>query len=146
MTAYARGINDAPKMAALGAFFLLTSTTNSTWVTYSIVTVAVVAGSVILGHRVATELVGKGAPLQPDQHARAGVATGALVTAGAYFGVPLSTSQMHAGSKAGIHGHSEVVRSALRGMVLAWLVTLPAAGLLAIAASYVTTNYLTSII
>ncbi len=142
MTAYARGINDAPKMAALGAFFLITSTTNSTWVTYSIVTVAVVAGSLLLGHRVALELIGKDVPLEHNQRARAGIATAALVTAGAYFGAPMSTSQVHAGSKAGSHGHSEVIRSALRGMALAWLVTLPAAGLLAVATSYLGTRYL----
>lgn len=144
MTAYARGINDAPKMAALGAFFLLTGSVDSTLVTYSIVTVAVVFGSLLLGHRVALELVGKDVHLEHDQHTRAGFATAALVTAGAYFGAPMSTSQVHAGSKAGVHGRSAVIRSALRGMALAWLVTLPAAGLLAIAASYIWPRYLAS--
>ncbi len=142
MTAYARGINDAPKMAALGAFFLIISTASSMWVTYSIVTVAVVLGSLVLGHRVALELIGKDFPLQQNQRARAGIATAALVTAGAYFGAPMSTSQVQAGSKAGSHGRSVVIRSALRGMALAWLVTLPAAGLLAIATSYVWPRYL----
>ncbi len=142
MTSYARGINDAPKMAALGAFFLITSSTNSMWVTYSIVTVAVVLGSLVLGHRVALELIGKDVPLQQNQRARAGFATAAIVTAGAYFGAPMSTSQVHAGSKAGSHGRSVIVRAALRSMALAWLVTLPAAGLLAIAASYVWPRYL----
>jgi PiT family inorganic phosphate transporter len=142
MTAYARGINDAPKMAALGAFFLLTSSASSMWVTYSIVTIAVVLGSLVLGHRVALELIGKDVPLEHNQRARAGIATAALVTAGAYFGAPMSTSQVQAGSKAGSHGRSVVIRSALRGMALAWLVTLPAAGLLAIATSYVWPRYL----
>ncbi len=145
MTAYARGLNDAPKMAALGAFFLLTGSVDPRLVTYSIVTVAVIFGSLLLGHRVALELVGKDVHLEHDQHTRAGFATAALVTAGAYLGAPLSTSQVHAGSKAGIVGRSEVIRSSLQGMALAWLVTLPAAGLLAIASSYVWTRFLVSL-
>ncbi len=146
MTCYARGINDAPKMAALGAFFLITTSVDSMFVTYSIVTVAVVLGSLVLGHRVALELIGKDFPLQQNQRSRAGIASAALVTAGAYFGAPMSTSQVQVGSKAGSHGRSVVVRAALRSMALAWLVTLPAAGLLAIATSYVFPKYLASIL
>src|SRR5207245_550250 len=36
-TAYARGINDAPKMAALGAFFFLAGSADAVLVPYSIV-------------------------------------------------------------------------------------------------------------
>jgi len=48
---YARGINDAPKMAALGAFFLLANPSEAAWVLYSIVALAVLLGSLVLGHR-----------------------------------------------------------------------------------------------
>src|SRR5438552_3565943 len=66
------------------------------------------------------------------QRLQAGIVTAALVSVGAYLGAPLSTTHVHAGSTAGIGGRKEVIVSALRGIVLPWLVTLPAAGLLAI--------------
>jgi len=132
-TAYARGINDAPKMAALGAFFFVAGSTYAVWGPYSIVAVAIVAGSLVLGHRVALELVKRVVPLDHTQRLQAGIVTAALVSVGAYLGAPLSTTHVHAGSTAGIGGKKEVIVRALRGMVLPWLVTLPVAGLLAVA-------------
>ena len=131
-TAYARGINDAPKMAALGAFFFLAGSADAVLVPYSIVAAAIVVGSLVLGHRVALTLVDRAVPLDHTQRLQAGLATAALVSAGAYLGAPLSTTHVHAGSTAGIGGRKEVIVSSLRGMVLPWLVTLPAAGLLAV--------------
>src|SRR5437762_5525894 len=131
-TAYARGINDAPKMAALGAFFFLAGSADAVFVPYSIVAAAIVVGSLVLGHRVALTLVERAVPLDHTQRLQAGLATAALVSAGAYLGAPLSTTHVHAGSTAGIGGRKEVIVSTLRGMVLPWLVTLPAAGLLAV--------------
>ena len=131
-TAYARGANDAPKMAVLGGFFLVANSVESVWVPYSIVAVAVLVGSLVLGRRVAQTLIGRAFPLDHGQRLRAGIATAALVSAGAYFGAPLSTTHVHAGATAGASGLKESIRWALRGMVLPWLVTLPAAGLLAI--------------
>jgi phosphate/sulfate permease len=131
-TAYARGINDAPKMAALGAFFFVAGSTYAVWGPYSIVAVAIVAGSLVLGHRVALELVKHVVPLDHTQRLQAGIVTATLVSVGAYLGAPLSTTHVHEGSTAGIGGKKEVIVSALRGMVLPWLVTLPAAGLLAV--------------
>ncbi len=121
-TAYARGINDAPKMAALGAFF--------------VVAVAVFFGSLVLGHRVAVTVMGKHTSLDQVQRSKAGAATALVVSAGAFLGAPLSTTQVHEGSNAGIGGRGSVVRSTLKGMLLAWLVTLPGAGIFAIAMSY----------
>jgi phosphate/sulfate permease len=140
-TAYARGINDAPKMAALGAFFFVAGSTYAVWGPYSIVAVAIVAGSLVLGHRVALELVKRVVPLDHTQRLQAGIVTAALVSVGAYLGAPLSTTHVHAGSTAGIGGKKEVIVSALRGMVLPWLVTLPAAGLLAIAVAFLVARF-----
>jgi PiT family inorganic phosphate transporter len=140
-TAYARGINDAPKMAALGAFFFVAGSTYAVWGPYSIVAVAIVAGSLVLGHRVALELVKRVIPLDHTQRLQAGIVTAALVSVGAYLGAPLSTTHVHAGSTAGIGGRKEVIVSAMRGMVLPWLVTLPAAGLLAIAIAFLAARF-----
>jgi inorganic phosphate transporter, PiT family len=131
-TAFARGVNDAPKMAVLGAFFFAANSIESTWVPYSIVALAVVFGSMFLGHRVATTLTRRAPPLDQGQRFRAGVATAVLVSAGAYLGAPLSTTHVHSGAVAGASGLKQSVVRALRSMVLPWLVTLPAVGLLAI--------------
>jgi len=119
-------------MAALGAFFFLAGSADAVFVPYSIVAAAIVVGSLVLGHRVALTLVERAVPLDHTQRLQAGLATAALVSAGAYLGAPLSTTHVHAGSTAGIGGRKEVIVSTLRGMVLPWLVTLPAAGLLAV--------------
>src|SRR5436309_14871034 len=85
-TAYARGINDAPKMAALGAFFFVAGSTYAVWGPYSIVSVAIVAGSLVLGHRVVLELVKRVVPLDHTQRLQVGIVTAALVSVGAYLG------------------------------------------------------------
>jgi len=136
-TAFARGVNDAPKMAVLGGFFLVANSVEAVWVPYSIVAVAVLVGSLVLGHRVALTLIGRAFPLDHGQRLRAGIATAALVSAGAFLGAPLSTTHVGAGASAGVSGLRESMRSALRGMVLPWLVTLPAAGLLAVAVAVI---------
>ena len=119
-------------MAVLGGFFLVANSVESVWVPYSIVAVAVLVGSLVLGRRVAQTLIGRAFPLDHGQRLRAGIATAAFVSAGAYFGAPLSTTHVHAGATAGASGLKESIRWASRGMVLPWLVTLPAAGFLAI--------------
>ncbi len=131
-TAFARGVNDAPKMAVLGGFFLAANSFEAVWVPYSIVAVAVVFGSLVMGHRVAITLTRRAVPLDQGQRLRSGVATAVLVSAGAYLGAPLSTTHVNAGATAGASGLRGEIRTALRGMVLPWLVTLPAVGLLAI--------------
>ncbi len=131
-TAFARGVNDAPKMAVLGGFFLAANSFEVVWVPYSIVAVAVVFGSLVMGHRVAITLTRRAVPLDQGQRLRSGVATAVLVSAGAYLGAPLSTTHVNAGAAAGASGLRGEIRTALRGMVLPWLVTLPAVGLLAI--------------
>ena len=134
---YARGINDAPKMAALGAFFLLANPSEAAWVPYSIVAVAVLLGSLVLGHRVVVTAIGRHAALDQVQRSKAGAATALVVSAGAFLGAPMSTTQVHEGSNAGIGGRGNVIKSSLKSMLLPWLVTLPGAGILAIAVSYV---------
>ena len=136
-TAFARGINDAPKMAALGAFFLLANPSESAWVPYSIIAVAVLLGSIVLGHRVVVTAIGKHASLDQVQKSKANAATALVVSAGALIGAPLSTTQVHQGSSAGVGGEKSAIRSSLRSMLLPWLVTLPGAGIFAVIVFFV---------
>src|SRR5439155_26901089 len=68
---------------------------------------------------------------------KAHAATAFLVSAGAYFGDAFSTTHVSDGAAAGHHGKKgrQFLGSALRGMATAWVVTLPMAGLFAVAAS-----------
>ncbi len=75
--------------------------------------------------------------LDHQQRLKAGLTTAALVSIGAVLGAPLSSTHVHAGASAGASGLKESIRTALHGMVLPWLVTLPASGLLATAVAIV---------
>jgi inorganic phosphate transporter, PiT family len=135
-TSYARGINDAPKIAALGSFLLFGSLTTVNWFPYAIVSVAVVLGALVLGHKV-TETVLAEAPIDQEKRLRAGFTTAALVSAGAILGTPLSTTHMHRGAIEGArHGLGGIVRTILKESLLPWCVTFPVAGILAIAVSF----------
>ena len=134
--AFARGVNDAPKMAALGTFLLLGTPQDTVWLPYVVVGVAVVAGSLVWGDRVAKTLIGH-TPQHRGHRLKAHAATAFLVSAGAYFGDAFSTTHVSDGAAAGHHGRKgrQFLGSALRGMATAWVVTLPMAGLFAVAAS-----------
>ena len=134
--AFARGVNDAPKMAALGAFLLLGTPEDSEWLPYLVVGFAVVVGSLVWGDRVAKTLIGR-SPQQRGHRLRAHAATAVLVSAGAYLGDAFSTTHVSDGAAAGHHGKRgrQFLGPALRGMATAWAVTLPMAGVLAIVAS-----------
>jgi phosphate/sulfate permease len=133
--AFARGINDAPKMAALGAFLLLGTPQDTIWLPYTVVAIAVVIGSLVWGDRVARTLIGH-TPQHRGHRLRAHAATAVLVSAGAYFGDAFSTTHVSDAAAAGHHKKGrQFLGPALRGMATAWIITLPMAGLLAIAAS-----------
>src|SRR6184192_4659026 len=89
--AFAREVNDAPKMAALGAFVLLGTSEDGVLLPYVIVGVAVVAGSLVWGDRVAKTLIGH-TPQQRGHRLKAHAATAVLISAGAYFGDAFSTT------------------------------------------------------
>jgi len=136
-TALARGINDAPKMVALGVILLPAGLQTKPWIPFLFVALAVFLGSIGWGRRVTRTLVGRLVPMARDRHVTAGVTTAALVSLGAILGAPLSTTHVASGATTGIGGgRKEHVRSTLKGFLLAWFVTLPAAGLLAIGASF----------
>ncbi len=133
-TAFARGINDAPKMASLGSFFLLGALQGAVWLPYIVVAVAVVLGSLVWGHRVTKTLTGRVARLDDDSRLRAGFTTAALVSVGTLFGAPVSTTHVSAGAATGTRAEEkEVLWTAARVEVLPWFVTFPVAGILAIA-------------
>ncbi|HZD13352.1 MAG TPA: inorganic phosphate transporter, partial [Candidatus Binatus sp.] len=59
-----------------------------------------------------------------------------LVSAGAIFGAPISTTHVTSGANAGARGgKKEVLFRVMKQIILSWAVTFPVAGLFAILAS-----------
>jgi len=132
-TSLARGMNDAPKIVALSlaASALGATTAMPTPVLYTVVTVAMVAGSLVAGLRVTRVLAEEVTPMDDREGFTANLVTAALVTAGAVHGLPMSTTHVASGGIFGAGAQRGTLdRRLLRNILLAWVVTLPAAALL----------------
>lgn len=133
---FARGLNDAPKLVAIGAFALVPGTMSSNELLW-IVTLAMATGSILAGQRVARRLGDDVLDLSHVEGAKANVTTAGLVGAAAFGGFPLSTTQVSASAIAGTAGThpGRLHRRTLRDFAIAWLVT-PLAGGVAAATVY----------
>jgi PiT family inorganic phosphate transporter len=131
---FARGLNDAPKIVALAlAAAALTPQATDLPIAalFAIVTVAMVAGSVAGGRRVTRLLAEDVTPMNHREGLAANGVTTLLVTTGAVFGLPMSTTHVSSGSIVGVGTvRDSVAWGTVRSMALAWVVTLPAAALL----------------
>lgn len=133
-TSLARGMNDAPKMVALGlAAAALASTTGvGAPALYLAVTAGMALGGLAAGRRVTHLLAEKVTPLDGSSGLAANGVTAILVTAGAVYGLPMSTTHVASGGIAGVGAvRGSANRATLRQMAFAWVVTLPASAALA---------------
>lgn len=136
-TSFARGMNDGPKIVALivAAGALQGSATLASPMLFVLVTCGMVAGSLVAGRRVTHVLAEKVTPMDHREGFIANLITAGLVTTGATLGLPMSTTHVSSG---GIFGagvqRSSLNTKTLRDIALAWVVTLPAAALLGVAA------------
>ena len=136
-TSFARGLNDAPKMVALilaGAVLVGDGISHSVW--FAVVTVAMVAGSLFGGLRVTRVLAERVTRMDHREGFVANLVAAALVGLGAWQGLPLSTTHVSTGAivGAGTTRAGAIDWRTVRGLGLAWIVTLPLAAALAIAA------------
>lgn len=131
----ARGMNDAPKIVALvlAASALGVTSTVGQAPLFMLVTAGMVLGSVVRGRRV-TRLLAEGVtPMDHREGFLANLVTAGLVTAGATLGLPMSTTHVSAGGIIGAGAQrSSLDKRTLGEMLLAWVVTLPAAAALGI--------------
>jgi inorganic phosphate transporter, PiT family len=129
-TSLARGMNDGPKIVALvaAASVLSGGMTVSTPALFGLVIMAMTVGSLVAGRRVTQVLAEKVTAMDHREGFTANLVTAGLVTAGAVHGLPMSTTHVSSG---GIFGAGALRRSlngrTLRNILLAWVVTLPAA-------------------
>ena len=135
-TSFFRGLNDTPKILALGVVAAGTTGVAAPWF-FVMVAVAMGAGSYLAGTRVTETLAGKVTRIAHDDGFAANLVTSALVGAASMFALPVSTTHVSAGAITGVGVRKQDVRwKMVRNMVLAWIVTLPVAALVA-ASAYV---------
>ena len=131
LTSFARGLNDTPKIVALGigaaAVFGI-----SGGPFYAAVAAGMGAGSLIAGFRVTETLAKKVTRMSPAEGFAANAVTTLLVGLASWAALPVSTTHVSSGAIIGIglhRGVKSVEWRTVRDVLLAWLVTLPAAAL-----------------
>jgi PiT family inorganic phosphate transporter len=131
---FARGLNDAPKIAAL----MLVGGAISPWFALAAVAVAMMAGGILSVRRVAETMALKVTKMNHGQGFTANIVTSLLVIIASKVGVPVSTTHVSCGSLFGIGAVTGQAHWKIIGSILtAWIVTLPIAGLIG-AVTYMT--------
>jgi len=130
-TNFARALNDAPKVFALGIAAQAALGIGSGAI-IALVAVAMGAGSQLAGWRVTHTLGAKVTRISSADGLAANLTTAALVGLASVLAAPVSTTYVSSGAIVGIGIRGGEVRWTLvREMMAAWLVTLPIAALLA---------------
>jgi inorganic phosphate transporter, PiT family len=145
-SAFARGLNDTPKIAGLGFFFYALTDPSVTvaprWF-FLVLAAANAVGGIVMGLRVTETLAHKVVKMDHLEGFAANLATTAMVVTTGLHGFPVSTT--HVSSSAimgmGLRKSPGGVNHAMVGQIaLAWLVTLPAAGAIGVAAYWILTH------
>ena len=127
-------MNDAPKIVALAlsaVILRLGSAAIHTPRFFVLVMAGMVAGSLVAGRRVTEVLAEEVTPMDHREGLAANLVTATLVTTGAVYGLPMSTTHVLSGGIVGVG----TARGSLNGerareIGLAWVVTLPVVALL----------------
>ncbi len=132
-TAFARGLNDAPKVLGLGVVAAGSLSLDLPWAFLG-VAVAMTAGSLWRGLKVTETLAQKVTRMEPLEGLAANLVTAGLVIFASHLALPVSTTHVSSGAIIGL-GLKRDARGihwkTVREMLLAWIITLPAAALVA---------------
>jgi PiT family inorganic phosphate transporter len=137
IAAFTRGLNDTPKIVTLGAtFFALHGPLHAPpfWL-FLLGALAMGIGSVLGGLRVTRTLAERVTKMDHQEGLAANLATALLVGLASPLSLPVSTTHVSSGAIIGIgmrKGTGAVQWHTVRDMALAWIVTLPGAGLLSL--------------
>jgi PiT family inorganic phosphate transporter len=123
---FARGLNDTPKIVAIG---LTASALDMMW-SVGLVAFVMALGGLINARKVAKTVSKRITAMEPDQGLSANLVTSFLVIFASKWGLPVSTTHVSCGALFGIgivngQAHWGVIRTIL----LAWVLTLPFAGI-----------------
>lgn len=132
---FARGLNDNPKIMALAVAALVGSGSSSAAVWLMAAGAAAMGlGGYLYGHRVTTTLAEHVTTIDPLEGLTASSVASALVLAASFVALPVSTTHVATGAivGAGLPAGAGSIAWRMVGRIgAAWVVTLPAAGLLA---------------
>jgi len=137
LASLARGTNDAPKIVAillLGGMTTAWTSSTAQAIAFTGVALAMGLGSYLGGLRVTEVLAEKVTRMDHMEGLSANLTTSSLVLVSATMGLPVSTTHVSSSAIIGIgllKGIQAVRWTTVRDMVLAWVITLPASGLLA---------------
>jgi PiT family inorganic phosphate transporter len=132
-TSFFRGLNDTPKILALGVAAVAAWGLSQTSF-YALVALSMGLGSLLAGLRVTNTLARKVTRISHDGGLAANVTTSLLVGFASSFALPVSTTHVSSGAILGIAAGSKTAGihwKTVREILLAWVVTLPVAGLVA---------------
>ncbi|MBI2497827.1 MAG: inorganic phosphate transporter [Opitutae bacterium] len=132
-TAFARGLNDAPKVLGLG-LVALNGLSLPLPLAFLGVALAMTAGSLFRGLKVTETLAEKVTKMEPLEGLAANLVTAGLVIFASHLALPVSTTHVSSGAIIGLglkRDAGGIQWKTVREMILAWVVTLPAAALVA---------------
>lgn len=135
LTSFARGLNDTPKILALGAAAAAAGGLGGTRL-YVLVAAAIALGSYVGGLRVTETLAEKVTRIEPEDGFAANLVTSLLVAFASKLALPVSTTHVSTGAITGAglsQGGATLRWKTLRDMALAWVVTLPVSAIFAYA-------------
>jgi len=123
-TSFARGLNDTPKLVAVGSFVLVPAGMSTNGILL-IVALSMAIGGLAVGMRVAKRLGEDVVRMSHTEGFRANLTTAILVGFGAQAGLPMSTTQVSAGAIAGSAGLAvdRIKFKTLRDFLIGWTIT-----------------------
>jgi inorganic phosphate transporter, PiT family len=123
---FARGLNDTPKIVALG---LMGSALELSW-SIALIALVIAVGGLMNGRKVADMISNRITGMDPDHGLMANLVTSFLVIFASKWGVPVSTTHVSCGALFGIGMANGQARwPVIRTILFAWIVTLPFAGI-----------------
>lgn len=123
---FARGLNDTPKIIAIG----LTASALDLSSAVGFVAIVMALGGLLSARKVAETVSKRITDMEPDQGFVANLITSFLVIFASKWGLPVSTTHVSCGALFGIGMVNGQARwRVIRTILLAWLLTLPVAGI-----------------
>lgn len=127
IVSFGRGLNDTPKIMAL---MMAVSFLNIQY-GLAIIAIAMATGGLLNARKVAETMSNKITPMTHGQGFVANIVTGFLTVIASRFGIPISVTHVSVGSIFGIGLVSKQGnKSVMSGILMSWILTLPAAALL----------------
>lgn len=127
LVSFARGLNDTPKIAAI----LLVGQSFNTLPAIGMVAAAMAIGGVIFAKKIAEKMAFEITEMNDGQGFSANFVTGLIVIGASHLGMPVSTTHVSCGSLFGIGAVTKKGNwRSIAKIFLAWIFTLPIAGLL----------------